>query len=296
MKFLENNEVFKDEILERFIRYAKTYSESSSENADKGIIPSTEHEAAFAKALAVELDSLGFENVSVSEHSYVSAYISASLGYEKVQPFCLLAHMDTVEEVSGLNVLPNVIKSYSGNVIQLKNGITLDPEKIPELAIAANEKDTIITTDGTTLLGGDDKAGLAAIISALHYLLCHKDILHGKIEVIFSPDEETGHGMDFVPLEKLESKYAYTVDGGHIGELESECFNAYKSEVEFIGIASHTNQAREKGMVNAISMAASFVQNLPRNEAPETTDGKRGFYAPYVISGNMENAKVSLLL
>jgi len=296
MIFLKNDMSTKNELLERFIRYAQTYSQSDSSKADEGIVPSTPQQKEFALSLSEELKSLGFLDVTVSDHSYIHAYIPSTKGFEKVEPFCLLAHMDTVEEVSGLNVKPNVIENYDGHKIELNNSITLDPAKIKELKIAGEEKDTIITTDGTTLLGADDKAGLAAIVTSLHYLLTHPEIGHGKIEVVFSPDEETGHGMDFVPTEKILSKYAYTVDGGHLGELEYECFNAYKSDITFTGVASHTNKAREKGMVNAISMASAFVQNLPRHEAPETTDARLGFYAPYDINGNMETSRVTLLL
>lgn len=296
MKYLSNNSAEAEHICARFIRYAKTHSSSLGENADKGIVPSTPCQAEFAKDLERELVQLGFSNVCLTEHSYIYASVPAASGFESVRPFCLLAHIDTVEEVSGENVNPQIFEKYDGSVIKLKNGITLDPEKIPALAQAASERDTVITTDGTTLLGGDDKAGVTAIVSALEYLLLHPEIPHGPIEVVFSPDEETGHGMDFVPLGKIKSKFAYTVDGGHIGELESECFNAFRSDVVFRGVASHTDSARANGMVNAISMAANFVQNLPRHESPETTDLRRGFYCPMKISGTMEEARVSLFL
>lgn len=282
--------------LSRFIKYAKICSTSSDENADQGIIPSSKQQWDFAKVLCEELNSLGFNDVSLTDYCYVYANVPATPGKENVKPFCLLAHMDTVGEVSGLNVNPKVFENYDGKVISLKNGIVLDPQKIPELKQAALENDTVITTDGTTLLGGDDKAGIAAIVSALSYLISHKEIEHGLIEVIFSPDEETGHGMDEVPLKMLKSKFAFTVDGGHIGELECECFNAYRSDIFFTGVASHTNNARKNGMVNAISMASAFILSLPRNESPETTDGYKGFYCPLKFDGTMESAKVSLFL
>lgn len=296
MKFLSKTAPEAEEICSRFVKYAKIYSQSSSENADKGIIPSTPQQTEFAKILASELKELGFNDVDISEYSYVYANIPATKGFENAKPFCLLAHMDTVEEVTGLNVNPQVVKNYDGRVIQLKNNIVLDPAKNQALKQAADEKDTIITTDGTTLLGGDDKAGITIIVSALKYLMAHPEIPHGLIEVLFSPDEETGHGMDKVPLEKLKSKFAYTVDGGHIGELESECFNAYRSDLVFTGVSSHTNAARANGMVNAISMASAFINSLPRHESPETTDGRQGFYCPLRFSGSMEEASVSLFL
>lgn len=274
-------------MLARFIDYAKTFSTSSSATADKGRQPSTECQRDFANKIAAELQALGFEGVQVTKFGYVYAYVSAqqkggAAGARKTaaaktagasvgaaKPFCLLAHLDTVEECSGKNVKPQVKKSGD---------------------------DTIITSDGTTLLGGDDKAGLAAIVTALHYLIKNKNVPHPKIELCFSPDEETGHGMDHVPLDLIKSKFAYTVDGGHIGELECECFNAYKSEVVFTGKAAHTGDARAAKMVNAISVASLFVQSLPKTEAPETTDGYDGFFAPLEISGSMEKARVALLL
>ncbi|MBR5933674.1 MAG: peptidase T [Treponema sp.] len=296
MKYLSLNSDEAKKIQDRFTGYAKIHSTSSSENADKGIIPSTPEQFDFARKLQSELETLNFENVQLTENCYLYASIPAAKGYEKAKAFCLLAHMDTVEEVSGLNVNPQVFKDYDGKVIDLKGGIKLDPAKNSALRQAAEENDTIITTDGTTLLGGDDKAGITIIVSALEYLMSHPEIPHGKIEVMFSPDEETGHGMDKVPLDLLESKFAYTVDGGHLGELESECFNAFRSDIKFTGIASHTNNARANGMVNAISMASNFISNLPRNESPETTDGRLGFYCPLKISGGMEEAFVSLFL
>ena len=296
MKYLSENSTEANTICERFVRYAKIYSTSSSENADKGIIPSTPQQFDFARELEKELKSLGFCDVQLTENCYLYANLPATGGLENAKPFCLLAHMDTVEEVSGQNVNPQIHKNYDGSVIDLKNGIKLDPAKIPALQQAASEKDTVITTDGTTLLGGDDKAGITIIVSALEYLMAHPEIPHGKIEVVFSPDEETGHGMDKVPLDLIQSKFAYTVDGGHLGELESECFNAFRSDITFTGVASHTNNARANGMVNAISMASAFIQSLPRGESPETTDGRRGFYCPLKFTGSMEEVSVSLFL
>ena len=287
MKYLKKDSAWEKELLARFIDYAKTFSTSSSAAADKGRQPSTECQRDFANKIAAELQALGFGGVQVTKFGYVYAYVPAqqkggSVGARKTaaaktagasvgaaKPFCLLAHLDTVEECSGKNVKPQVKK---------RGG------------------ETIVASDGTTLLGGDDKAGLAAIVTALHYLLSNKKLAHPKIEICFSPDEETGHGMDHVPLDLIKSKYAYTVDGGHIGELECECFNAYKSEVVFTGKAAHTGDARAAGMVNAISAASLFVQSLPKAEAPETTDGYQGFYAPLEICGTMESARVSLLL
>ncbi len=282
-----------DLLLERFLKYVKTCSESCSDKADEGIMPSTECQWNMAKILCEELKTLGLQNIQTTKYCYTYGFLPANCESEK--SFCLLSHIDTSEEVSGKNVNPQIHKNYSGQIINLYDNITLEPSKDEALALAAKNNETIITSDGKTLLGADDKAGVAAIITCLEYLVQHPEIKHPKIEVIFSPDEETGHGMDKVPLELLESKYAYTVDGGHIGELETECFNAFRSDITFIGNATHTGTARGS-MINAISMASSFVANLPATSKPETTDGKQGFFAPISIEGSIEESKVSLLL
>ena len=259
-------ENIRNSLLNRFIKYVKTYSQSDSNKADEGVIPSTPQQFEMAKILCEELKSLGLENVQTTEHCYNNGFLPANDGDEK--SICLLAHIDTVDEVSGLNVNPQIAE---------ENG------------------DTIIRSDGTTLLGADDKAGVAEIMTALEYFKSHPETKHCGIEVIFSPDEETGHGMDKVPLGLLKSRCAYTVDGGSLGELEIECFNAWKSEIEFTGVACHTGTARGV-MVNAASMAASFLNSLPHGERPETTDGYQGFYAPMSVEGSIEKAKVVLFL
>jgi len=281
------------QLLDRFIRYVKTWTTSNQDNADNGIIPSEQREADFAQTLADELRKIGFSDVHVTEHAYVCGRLPASEGYEKVPVIGLLAHMDTVSEVSGKDVNPAVIEQYDGKPIAIGNGITLDPATDKDLADAKGQ--TIITTDGTTLLGADDKAGIAAIMTAIEKIAADSSFKHGAVEIIFSPDEETGHGMDFVPTDWLTAKQCYTLDGGKEGELEIECFNAYKSEITFTGISMHTGTARP-GMVNAISMASSFVSMLPHGESPETTDGYQGFYAPMGISGHIEQSQVVLYL
>ena len=200
-----------------------------------------------------------------------------------------------MDEVTGRDVKPIVHESYRGGPIALPAGITLDPAHDPHLAQAGKKGDTVISSDGSTLLGADDKAGVAEIMSAVEFLIKHPDVKHGTVEVLFSPDEETGHGMDRVPLKLLKSRQCYTVDGGQEGELEVECFNAFKSDVYFSGKSKHTGDARPD-MVNAVEMAASFVAGLPHGELPETTDGYQGFFAPMEISGGIEGASVSLLL
>jgi tripeptide aminopeptidase len=284
------------DLLERFLKYVKTYSESNSDAAGKGIIPSTPQQRTFAQMIASEMITIGFSNVQVTEFCYVYGILHASAGYEDKPGFCVLAHLDTVDEVSGRNVNPSVYNDYDGAVIKLSDKNILDPSRDRALAQAAAERDTIITTDGTTLLGADDKAGIAIIMTAVSFIASHKEIKHGEIEVIFSPDEETGHGMDKVPINLISSKRAYTVDGGHIGQLETECFNAVGTTVTFTGKAAHTGDARAVGMINAVSMVSAFTANLPCRQSPETTDKCEGFYAPLEISGNIEKADVYLIL
>lgn len=284
----------KKELLNRFTKYVQIWSTSDSEKADAGIQPSTERQFGFAKILESEMKEMGLQDVQTTGHCYVYGSLPATAGLEDRAPLCLIAHMDTVEEVSGENVKPVIHENYSGERIVLESGDIIEPKCDADLAEAGRNGETIITSDGNTLLGADDKAGIAEIMTALSEVVSKK-LNHGKIEVIFSPDEETGHGMDNVPLDLLQSKRAYTVDGGHIGELETECFNAYKSDITFTGKSKHTGSARPD-MVNAVSMAASFLQNLPKNEAPETTDGKQGFFAPMTVEGTIEQAKVCVFL
>ncbi len=282
-------------LLERFLRYVKICTTSDSTKADEGLQPSTQDQWQLAQILMEELSSLGLKKLQKTQHCYVYGFLPGTPGLENSPSIALLAHMDTSEEVSGKNVSPQIHKNYSGEKIVLDSGITLDPAEDKYLSQAAASHETVITSDGTTLLGADDKAGIAAIISALSYFNDHPEIPHVPVEVIFSPDEETGHGMDNVPLNLIKSKCAYTVDGGHAGELECECFNAFKSEITFTGVATHTGSARGK-LVNAVTMASAFIASLPRHEAPETTDGYEGFYAPMNIEGSIESAKVTLFL
>lgn len=280
-------------LLERFVSYAKTWTTSDLAKADEGIMPSTDRQAAFAETLKKELISIGITDVTITEHAYVCARLPAAKGCEKAPVIGFLAHMDTAEEVSGENVKPNIVKNYDGSVLNIGNGIILDPAK--DEALAAAKGETIITTDGSTLLGADDKAGIAEIMTAMEALISDKDAKHGTIEIIFSPDEETGHGMDYVPTGWLTAKQCYTLDGGHVGELETECFTAYKCDVNFTGVACHTGTARGI-MANAITMASRFVSMLPQNESPEATDGYYGFYAPMDMTASIESAHVLLYL
>lgn len=285
-------EINKDELLERFLRYVKVWTTSDSEVADKGKCPSTNRQFDLAEILEDEMKQVGFQGVNINNDCFVYGYIPASEGMEDKDPVLLMAHMDTAEDVSGENIQPMVWREFVDDKLILPYGNFITGK---DIKAAIENKETIITSDGSTLLGADDKAGVAAIMSAIDFLQKNKDIKHRKIEVVFSPDEETGHSMDHVPLDMITSKSAYTVDGGHIGELEIECFNAWKSEITFIGNAIHTGNGRP-GLVNAVTMAGNFVSNLPKHEAPETTDGYQGFYAPMSIEGSMERAQVTVFL
>ena len=263
--FVDDN--LRKTLLDNFLNYAGVWTTSDCARADSGIQPSTDRQFELANILASQLSELGLCDIQVTEDCYVYGRLPSS-GVENLPSFCLLAHLDTVEECSGKDVKC---------VLSQKNG------------------DTVISSDGSTLLGADDKAGIAEIMTLFSFLNAHRDVPHREIEVCFSPDEETGHGMDNVPLNLIRSKQAYTVDGGSAGELETECFNAYKSVVEFSGNAIHTGSGRGC-LVNAVTMASQFVSLLPRNEAPETTDGYEGFFAPMEISGSLEKSSVTVFL
>ena len=275
MNYVFNNDEYKNKLLERFLRYVKIWTESDGAAADNGVFPSTQRQFDLARLLESELTAFGLEEVQVTDDCYVYGYLPAShVVSEPVEgpsadSILLLAHMDTVDEVTGKDVKP--VLSQEGD-------------------------DTIIHSDGTTLLGGDDKAGVSAIMECLEYLISHPELPHCPLEVIFSPDEETGHGMDKVPLNLIKSKYAYTVDGGAEGELESECFNAWACTAEFTGKACHTGDAKALGMINAALMAGDFVSKLPHDKLPETTEDHEGFIALMEIKGTIEKASAQFLL
>ena len=265
--FSDNN--YKNKLLKRFTEYVQIWTESDGTAADKGIFPSTQRQFDLANLLEKQLKTMGLKNVQVTKDCYVYGYMDGNTKSLQEEPVLLLAHMDTVDEVSGKNVKP---------------------------VLSHKDDDIIISSDGSTLLGGDDKAGISAIMAALEYLHENPQIAHSPVEVIFSPDEETGHGMDKVPLELIKSKSAYTVDGGAEGEMETECFNAWAATLTFTGKACHTGDAKALGMINAASMAADFSSQLPQNLKPETTENHEPFIALMNIEGSIEKATVSLLL
>ncbi|MDR2402878.1 MAG: peptidase T [Spirochaetaceae bacterium] len=277
-------------VIPRFLRYVRVCTTSNRYIEET---PSTPEQWDLARLLAEELRSLGFMEVELTDHCYVIARLSASPGKEGSPPIGFLAHLDTVSDAPGWNVRPQLVKNYDGRKIKLNGGLVLDPETEPDLAAQIGRD--IIHTDGTTLLGADDKAGIAEIIGAAEYLLAHPELKHGPVELIFTPDEETGKGLPDFPLHSIKSIACYTLDGGPLGELEVECFNAYGVDVQFLGKVIHPGSARGI-LVNAALMAASFAVMLPRSESPESTDGYYGYYCPMVIKGDHENASLELLI
>lgn len=275
MNLISENKKYKDLLLENFITYVKIWSESSEVQAEQNIFPSTPQQWDMANHLANQLKEIGMKNVTVTDKCYVYANLEASADYKNKEAVLFLAHMDTVDEVSGKDVKPVIINGGKG--------------------FTEDDTDTIITSDKTTLLGGDDKAGVAAIMTALTFV-CQENRPHGAVEVIFSPDEETGHGMDYVPMDLIKSKYAYTVDGGDLGEMETECFNAFSAKIHFTGKACHTGYAKANGMINANLMLSYFLSKLPSGKLPETTENFEGFIAPMDCQGTIEEASLSLLL
>jgi tripeptide aminopeptidase len=278
------------ETIERLVRYAKIETTS---DRHAGVIPSTPTQWNLARLLVEELKALGIPDVTLDGKCFVIARIPATPGHEKMPSIGLMAHIDTSNEVSGANVKPRVVKAYDGRAIELSPGWTLDPANYPELKEYAG--DTLVVTDGTTLLGADDKCGISIIMTALSALLRDPAQAHGPLCAIFTPDEETGKGMDGFPLDTVKLDACYTFDGGRGGEIESECFTAYEAKLAFAGKSSHPGYARGV-MANAVSMAASFVSMLPRSESPEATDAWYGYYHAHEIHGGIESATVDVLL
>ena len=278
------------ETIERLVRYAKIET-TSDRHVD--VIPSTPSQWNLARLLETELKALGVADVSVDEHCFVIARVPAAPGYEKKPTIGLMAHLDTSSEVSGADVKPRVVPKYDGKAIKLSADWTLDPAEFLELGDYVG--DTLVVTDGTTLLGADDKGGIAVVMTALAALLKDPSAVHGPLIAIFSPDEETGKGMDGFPAGKVKMDACYTFDGGKGGEIESECFTAYEAKMSFTGKSAHPGYARGV-MANAVSMAAGFVSMLPRSESPESTDGWYGYYYAHEISGGVETAAVDVLL
>jgi tripeptide aminopeptidase len=286
---IEDHEIEKL-IVPRFLNYVRFDTES-----DRRIeqTPSTSGQWNLAKALQDELLSLGLKDVKITDHCYVIARLPPTAGKENAPCIGFLAHLDTAGDVSGKDVKPQLVQNYDGGKILLAGDLCLDPAKEPDLA--AQKGKALIHSDGTTLLGADNKAGIAEIMAAVEYLVTHPQAEHGHIEIIFTPDEETGKGLPEFPLNEIKSSFCYTVDGGPMGEIEIECFNAWKADIEFKGKVIHIGAARGI-LINAALMASTYALLLPRNESPEATDGYYGYYCLMNISGDLENAAIEIFL
>ena len=281
----------KERILERFLRYVRTDTQSMP---DVISFPSTGKQLTFAASLAEELRNAGLTDISLDDNGYVMATLPSNIDH-KVPVIGFLAHMDTSPDMSGTNVNPRVIKDYDGGDILLNesSGLILKTADFPELKKYKGQ--TIITTDGTTLLGADDKAGIAEIITAMEYLVLHPEIKHGTVKVGFTPDEEVGRGVDFFDVSKFGADYAYTMDGGEIGELEYENFNAAKAKVTFQGRNVHPGTAKNK-MINSLLIAAEFNNLLPEVERPEFTDHYEGFFHLTKTDGTVESTNCEYII
>ncbi|HER41007.1 MAG TPA: peptidase T, partial [Salinimicrobium catena] len=281
----------KQDIIERFISYVKidTQSDENSETT-----PSTAKQWDLANKLKSELEEMGMQEVSIDEHAYVMATLPSNVDHE-VPTIGFVAHFDTTPDFSGTNVNPQIIENYDGGdiVLDKEKNIILSPEYFDDLLQYKGQ--TLITTDGTTLLGADDKAGITEIMEAVKHLLQNPEIRHGKIRVCFTPDEEIGRGAHKFDVEKFGAEWAYTMDGSQIGELEYENFNAAGAVVTVTGKSVHPGYAKDK-MINSMYIAQDFINSLPRLETPEHTEGRQGFFHLNGIEGDVEETKLHYII
>ena len=278
-------------VVDRFIKYVKFDTES---NTTTGTTPSTPGQLVLAEELKKELTEIGLEDISLDSNGYLMATLPANTD-KKIPTIGFVAHMDTSPDLTGKNVNPRIVKSYDGKDIVLNKdlNIVLSPNDFPELLKFADQD--IIVTDGTTLLGADDKAGIAEIITAMKYMKDHPEIEHGKIRICFTPDEEIGEGADHFDVEKFGAEWAYTMDGGELGELEYENFNAAGVKINIQGRSVHPGSAKDK-MINALVVANKLVSLIPANERPEHTAHYEGFFHLMGMSGSVDSASVSFII
>ena len=278
-------------LVERFLKYVSFDTQSDELTR---LTPSTPGQMVFAEYLKSELESLGLEDITLDENGYLFATLPANTDKE-VPVIGFIAHMDTSPDMSGKNVTPRIVEKYDGSDIVLctEENIVLSPAQFPELLDHKGED--LIVTNGKTLLGADDKAGIAEIVSAVVYLQEHPEIKHGKIRIGFNPDEEIGEGAHKFDVQKFGCEWAYTMDGGEVGELEFENFNAAAAKIIFKGRNVHPGYAKHK-MINSIRIANQFITMLPRHETPEHTSGYEGFYHPIDIQGDVEQSTVSYII
>ena len=276
-------------ITERFLNYTKFDTQSAEESQS---VPSTPKQLVFANYLKEELEREGLCDVEMDDKGYIYATLPANTDAD-MPVVGFISHYDTSPDCSGADIKPRIVSNYGGGDIMLSEGIVLSPTKFPELLQHVGED--LIVTDGHTLLGADDKAGIAEIVQAMVYLQQHPDIKHGKIRVAFNPDEEIGMGAHHFNVEKFGCDWAYTMDGGDVGELEYENFNAASAKITIKGVSVHPGYAKDK-MVNASLLAAEFVGMLPADERPETTEGYEGFYHLTGMQTQTEQAKLSYII
>ncbi|WP_299429735.1 peptidase T [uncultured Maribacter sp.] len=278
-------------LINRFLSYVKIDTQS---NPESKTTPSTEKQWNLALELVNELKSIGLEDVTIDNHAYIMATLPSNIDKE-VPTIGFIAHFDTTPDFSGTNVKPQIIKNYDGKdiVLNVDKNIILSPDYFEDLLLYKGQ--TLITTDGTTLLGADDKAGIAEIVTAMEYLIKHPEIKHGKIRIAFTPDEEIGRGAHKFDVEKFGAKWAYTMDGSQIGELEYENFNAAGAKVTVTGKSVHPGYAKGK-MVNAINIANEFMSILPMEETPEHTTKREGFFHVHHMQGEIEQATFELII
>lgn len=280
----------REKVVERFLKYVTFDTTADPKNSN---CPSTEGQRVFANYLVEELKILGLTDVSVDENSYVMATLKGNI--EGVETIGFISHLDTAPDVTGKDVKPRIVENYDGKDIVLNSGLNIvtKVEDYPELSKFVGQD--LIVTDGTTLLGADDKAGVAEIITAIEYLVNNPQIKHGDIKVGFTPDEEIGRGANLFNVEKFGAKYAYTIDGGIIGELQYENFNAAGATITIQGRNVHPGSAKNK-MINALHIAAEISEIFPKSERPETTEDYEGFYHLNDINGNVEKATMVYII
>lgn len=280
----------REKVVQRFLKYVTFDTTANPNNSN---CPSSEGQKVFANYLVEELKSLGLEDAHVDENSYVMATLRGNT--EGVETIGFISHLDTAPDVTGKNVKPKIIKNYDGKDIVLNEELNIitSPKDYPDLKKFIGED--LIVTDGTTLLGADDKAGISEIVTAIEYLVNNPEIKHGDIKIGFTPDEEIGRGADLFNVEKFGAKYAYTIDGGIMGELQYENFNAAAAKITIQGRNVHPGAAKNK-MINSLHIAAEISQMFPQSERPETTEGYEGFYHLNDINGNVENATMVYII
>ena len=278
------------ELKERFLKYVAIDTQSSEESET---FPSTDKQWTLLNLLVEEMKALGLTEVSIDKYGYAMGTIPASEGCGDAPVIGFLAHVDTSPDMSGENVRPRIIDNYDGSNIVLNNALTMRVADFPELKNFVGH--TLIHTDGTTLLGADDKAGVAEIMTATEYLLAHPEIKHGKIRIGFTPDEEIGRGVDFFDVKAFGADFAYTMDGGYEGELEYENFNAASAKISIQGRNVHPGYAKNK-MINAIEVACELNSLIPATERPQYTEGYEGFYHCVGLNGTVEQATISYII